>query len=413
MKPSKKNTVFMYVCSIIPGAAEMYTGLFKLGFSIMLVFVICLAGISLSGLRFIFGALAVLVWFLSFFYTLNIMRSDDDDFRYMKDDFVWNILAGREGGSYSPESMKKLTLAAVIIFAVLVLWGSITGMFSEMMPDSVWSVFHPFFSRIPQIIIAFIVIIAACRSYRKISSGNSGMSSGYFDDDSYEDVYDEVYDEVYSADESGSEAAGGFRGGRYIDMPEEVTDYTENGRPFDFQWTLRDDEDFEECNEKCGEELSEEYDEGCNENCSEEFSDECSPEENDSDDAEPYNDEESYNVGSDEIPALNDKIKEALQKLRNAVNAADAGETDEDVEQIIDFARDTIAEADAAGIKVSDDEDYVDCPVIEDDETEVHADEPVRERPAPDIKEGIKIPGLYKDPDADSKRFFGKFRSDK
>ena len=38
MKPKKKNKFFTFLCSFLPGAAEMYMGFMKMGISLLVVF---------------------------------------------------------------------------------------------------------------------------------------------------------------------------------------------------------------------------------------------------------------------------------------------------------------------------------------------------------------------------------------
>ena len=69
MKPRKKNNFFTFIFSFCPGAAEMYMGFMKNGFSILAVFLAAVA--ALEGLRAdFFLAVAALIYIFAFFHAI-------------------------------------------------------------------------------------------------------------------------------------------------------------------------------------------------------------------------------------------------------------------------------------------------------------------------------------------------------
>ena len=67
---NKKNKLFVFFFSLIPGAGEMYLGFYKTGASVMTLF---LGGVALGASLFppLFY-LTPVVWFFSFFHTNNL-----------------------------------------------------------------------------------------------------------------------------------------------------------------------------------------------------------------------------------------------------------------------------------------------------------------------------------------------------
>ena len=74
----KKNKLLTFLWSLIPGAGEMYLGFFKMGTSLMALFLLLL---SFSGFLnfYVLSLLAPVVWFYSFFHTNNLNSLPDEE----------------------------------------------------------------------------------------------------------------------------------------------------------------------------------------------------------------------------------------------------------------------------------------------------------------------------------------------
>ena len=75
----QKKGLLLFICSLIPGAGEMYMGFFKQGISIMLMFWGTVALATLSALSFIIMLLPIM-WCYSFFHVHNLKSMSEDDF---------------------------------------------------------------------------------------------------------------------------------------------------------------------------------------------------------------------------------------------------------------------------------------------------------------------------------------------
>lgn len=67
MKKQKKRFL-TFICSLIPGAGELYMGFEKQGMSILIIFWGIVAISALTGMTFILCLLPI-IWFYSFFHT--------------------------------------------------------------------------------------------------------------------------------------------------------------------------------------------------------------------------------------------------------------------------------------------------------------------------------------------------------
>lgn len=155
----KRNGFLTFVVSFMPGAAEMYMGFMKCGFSLMLLFlaaVYCTFGNFMGeGLGML---LMVLVWFLAFFHARNLSACEGDALQSIEDDFIWNRFWGEETARKAAPAVRKWSAVFLIVIGVGLLWRNLYSMFVHMIPEHLWNMLWPIVERVPQIAIAFIVI---------------------------------------------------------------------------------------------------------------------------------------------------------------------------------------------------------------------------------------------------------------
>lgn len=86
----KKNGFGLFLCSLIPGAGEMYLGFMKEGISMMGAFTVLfiLAVFANVGL---FGFALPIVWFYSFFNAHNKAGLSDEEFYSLEDDYLFHV----------------------------------------------------------------------------------------------------------------------------------------------------------------------------------------------------------------------------------------------------------------------------------------------------------------------------------
>ena len=96
MKQQKKNKFFTFMCSFIPGAAEMYMGFMKQGLSLMAMFALGIVGVA-YGLEALFVPVVILIWFYSFFHARNIAALPAEEFNGISDEFLWKGILEEKG----------------------------------------------------------------------------------------------------------------------------------------------------------------------------------------------------------------------------------------------------------------------------------------------------------------------------
>lgn len=157
--PKQKTGFLVFICSLIPGAGEMYMGLKKQGVSIMLMFwgIIAIA----SGLRLEFlMALLPIVWCYSFFNVHNLKSLSPQEFLFVEDDYLFQK-KGEQGKVDVRELVKKyrLPIAVVLILCgLLTLWNCIPYALNGYMPAYLWNLMDTVGNLIPRIVIACCII---------------------------------------------------------------------------------------------------------------------------------------------------------------------------------------------------------------------------------------------------------------
>ena len=85
----KKNRLFTFFCSLLPGAGEMYLGFFKHGLSVMTIFFLLMFFSSVLFPPLMF--LAPVLWFYSFFHVNHLITLPDDEFYMIEDDYFLHV----------------------------------------------------------------------------------------------------------------------------------------------------------------------------------------------------------------------------------------------------------------------------------------------------------------------------------
>ena len=112
----QKKGFLLFLCSLIPGAGELYMGFKKRGVSMMAIFWGIVALACVSGLEWFALALPV-VWAYSFFQVHNLKSLPEEVFYLQKDEYAFHFGYVLE---HKREMLKKYR---VVIAAVCILLG--------------------------------------------------------------------------------------------------------------------------------------------------------------------------------------------------------------------------------------------------------------------------------------------------
>lgn len=159
MSPKKKNGFFAFVCSLIPGAAEMYMGYMKLGISMMFAFVLVfmIAGFGFGNEVLLF--LDIMIWFYSFFHARNLINTTEEEFQVIRDHYIWEEFIDGEIRIVNADGVRKVLAVVLIVVGLSMLWGQMESIIYAIIPDELWEFAYPMIRKIPQTVIAICIIV--------------------------------------------------------------------------------------------------------------------------------------------------------------------------------------------------------------------------------------------------------------
>ena len=157
MKPTKKNNFFTFIFSFCPGAAEMYMGFMKNGFSIMALFFFACGILMFSSFDFV-AAVSALLWFYGFFHARNIAKMDDESFNNFKDVYVWEEFDINGNMKISSEKLRIGTALIMILIGLSVIWDYVTDIIYKLIPDKLWDYIYPVVRDVPSVVMALAFI---------------------------------------------------------------------------------------------------------------------------------------------------------------------------------------------------------------------------------------------------------------
>ena len=143
----KKNKLLTFLWSLIPGAGEMYLGFFKMGTSLMALFLLLL---SFSGFLnfYVLSLLSPVVWFYA-----------------LEDSYLLHVSSIRAGTSFF-RSHRRFTAGCLILFGAAVLWNNLYPLICHnllpflLLPPSVIDFIYALARIIPQTVVAAALIAA-------------------------------------------------------------------------------------------------------------------------------------------------------------------------------------------------------------------------------------------------------------
>lgn len=158
MKQQKKNKIFTFIFSFIPGAVEMYMGFMKQGISLMALFLVSLAVPFSTRFFEILALSAVLVWFYGFFHARNLVSLPEELFDALEDHFVWEGVLEEKSFKISSPTLRKWAAGILIAIGGIILWDNFSAIIYNLIPDRYWDELYPIIDRFPQVVIAVLII---------------------------------------------------------------------------------------------------------------------------------------------------------------------------------------------------------------------------------------------------------------
>ena len=155
----KKNKFYTFILSFWPGAAEMYMGFMKCGISLMALFFLCIMIPAIFRMGDVFIFFAVLVWFISFFHARGLASCEEEQFKALPDEYIWETFGADKKFELTSPVVKKWGAYILIFCGVLLLWDSLSSVLYSMIPDYLWEQLAPLVDLVPQVAVAVVIIL--------------------------------------------------------------------------------------------------------------------------------------------------------------------------------------------------------------------------------------------------------------
>ena len=156
----KKDKVLTVLFSLLPGAGHMYMGFMKMGVSYMSAFFIVIflsSWLDIGPLLFLIPVL----WFYSFFDSINKRFSSDEEFAAYEDRYPFSREA--IAGKRFQKSGRLAAGLVLLVLGVIMLWKNLLQWFSPVIPEPVYLALSSATRSAPQIIFAAIIIVIGVR----------------------------------------------------------------------------------------------------------------------------------------------------------------------------------------------------------------------------------------------------------
>ena len=157
----KKNKFFTFICSLVPGAAEMYMGFLKNGLSLLILCMICI--LLCGAFSELFLVPLAIVWIYGFFHAWNIAGLDDEDFGACSDVYVWEEFTDGRDISLPEDKIKKIAPVALLFVGFGILWNFVFSIVIKFIPGDYWNIFYPIIKGVPGLVFAVLFIILGFR----------------------------------------------------------------------------------------------------------------------------------------------------------------------------------------------------------------------------------------------------------
>lgn len=158
----QKKGFWLFICSLIPGAGELYMGFRKMGLSIMILFWGCIACASLLGFNALIFLLPI-IWFYSFFNAHNLKSLTEEEFLTIEDHAVLSMDAVIRNKDTFTKQYRTITAVVLIVLGISGIWNSLIVWLYDYIPDTLYDIVDPLGEWIPTIAVSIILIIVGVK----------------------------------------------------------------------------------------------------------------------------------------------------------------------------------------------------------------------------------------------------------
>ncbi len=147
---NQKNRFWTFCLSLVPGAGEMYFGLYRQGVSLMLTFIaLCVLPMMIGmGALFVFAAV---VWFYSFLHTHNLRALPLEEFCRIEDRWFWPEIDLEHTNVFS-----RIVAVVLILVGAGLLWQNLFSWVYWFLPDGPLEII---FRNLPETAVGALILL--------------------------------------------------------------------------------------------------------------------------------------------------------------------------------------------------------------------------------------------------------------
>ncbi|MDD3368762.1 MAG: hypothetical protein PHP50_07745 [Lachnospiraceae bacterium] len=153
----KKGGFLTFCFSMIPGAAEMYMGFFKMGLSLMGLEIVIIMLSSMLNFD-ILNMIGVLVWFYSFFHAHNLAGMPDEDFAKLEDEYLLHLDQLKESTAPMIKDYQKVIAVVLILVGIGMVGRAALSAVYSFLPEQIYHVIREFMYYTPQAVVGIGII---------------------------------------------------------------------------------------------------------------------------------------------------------------------------------------------------------------------------------------------------------------
>ena len=153
----QKKGFLVFLCSLIPGAGELYMGFFQKGLSIMILFWSIFALCSATGMGWSLMFLPIL-WFYSFFDVHNLKSLSEEEFYSMQDAPILYMNTFITDKRSFLKKYRYVVAVFFIIFGICLLWQSFSGILLNLLPPAIAAILKRITYYLPQAFFSVLLI---------------------------------------------------------------------------------------------------------------------------------------------------------------------------------------------------------------------------------------------------------------
>ncbi|WP_026881784.1 hypothetical protein [Clostridium akagii] len=158
----KKNNFLTFIFSLLPGAGHMYMGFMKKGVSLMSAFFIIIFISSFLDIGQLLYIVPVL-WFYSFFDSINTGYSTDEEFLKVEDNYLFTFDKFMEIDKNMVIKSRFFVGILLLIFGIFLIWKNTMVQLSSVIPQPIFDIMSNIISNLPRFIIGIAIIVVGIK----------------------------------------------------------------------------------------------------------------------------------------------------------------------------------------------------------------------------------------------------------